>query len=266
MSFPEIVVCDGKYTLIMDPTNMRALRHGEPWRDLLGDGFIMALGHEILRLKETLAPVAGPLTTAPLDVAGIPRAWFLALIGIQRTHPEAIIAGGALRDLDNNRPVKDVDIFVHGKGIESLFDLRTWLVGTYKVDCDEIDEKKVYPISDGNDVVGYFDAHFEGMTVPTQIIMLRTSDIGAVDRMDYGICRISFDGTTLTRTPEYIIDQRDKVFRLRIDRGAVGMASSVHRFARLQAKYQGWPFEPFDADPFSFAIAQDSDLSEGLLS
>lgn len=51
----EIVVCDGKYTLIMDPCNMRALRYGEPWRDLVGDGFVMALGQEIERQQDRLA-------------------------------------------------------------------------------------------------------------------------------------------------------------------------------------------------------------------
>lgn len=50
----RITVCDGKYTLIMEPGNLRALRYGEEWRDLIGDGFVMALGHEILELKADL--------------------------------------------------------------------------------------------------------------------------------------------------------------------------------------------------------------------
>ena len=51
----HLTVAEGKYTLVMDPTNMRALRYGEPWRDLVGDGFVMALGHEIERLRKELA-------------------------------------------------------------------------------------------------------------------------------------------------------------------------------------------------------------------
>lgn len=59
MSEPEhITVCDGKYTLIMEPMNMRALRYGEPWRDLVGDGFVMALGQEISALREALSTLA----------------------------------------------------------------------------------------------------------------------------------------------------------------------------------------------------------------
>lgn len=49
----RITVEGGKYTLVMDPTGLRALRYGEDWRDLAGDGFVMALGHEILALRET---------------------------------------------------------------------------------------------------------------------------------------------------------------------------------------------------------------------
>lgn len=51
----HIVVADGKYTLVMDPSNLHALRYGEPWRDLVGDGFVMALGHEIEDLRAALA-------------------------------------------------------------------------------------------------------------------------------------------------------------------------------------------------------------------
>jgi hypothetical protein len=50
----HITVCDGKYTLILDPSNLRALRYGEAWRDLTGDGFVMALGQEIVELREKL--------------------------------------------------------------------------------------------------------------------------------------------------------------------------------------------------------------------
>lgn len=51
----EITVYDGKYTLIMDPSGLRALRYGEEWRDLVGDFFVMALGYEILELRARVA-------------------------------------------------------------------------------------------------------------------------------------------------------------------------------------------------------------------
>lgn len=47
----HIEIEGGKYTLILDPGNLRALRYGEPWRSLIGDGFIMSLGQEIEELQ-----------------------------------------------------------------------------------------------------------------------------------------------------------------------------------------------------------------------
>jgi hypothetical protein len=43
----------GKYTVIHnDGMNLHALRHGEAWRDLSGDGLILAMAQEIEALRE----------------------------------------------------------------------------------------------------------------------------------------------------------------------------------------------------------------------
>lgn len=44
---------DGKYTIVFDEKTGRleALRYGEPWRDLVGDGLVLAMLQEIDRLK-----------------------------------------------------------------------------------------------------------------------------------------------------------------------------------------------------------------------
>lgn len=44
-----------KYEIILDNTNgfeFKALRHGEEWRDLVGDNLILQMFYEILQLKE----------------------------------------------------------------------------------------------------------------------------------------------------------------------------------------------------------------------
>jgi hypothetical protein len=66
----HITVEGGKYTLVLDPANFHALRHGEPWRDLCGDGFVMALGHEIEALREILGDLVAAVE--PLKVRGTP--------------------------------------------------------------------------------------------------------------------------------------------------------------------------------------------------
>ena len=48
-------VGDGKYTIIFhDSGSMEALRYGEPWRDLTGDGLVLAMLQEIDSLKAAL--------------------------------------------------------------------------------------------------------------------------------------------------------------------------------------------------------------------
>ena len=44
---------DGKYTLIFDNAgNFEALRYGDKWRDLVGDGMVLAMLQEVERLRE----------------------------------------------------------------------------------------------------------------------------------------------------------------------------------------------------------------------
>lgn len=42
---------DGKYTYLLDEGAQKALRYGEPWRDLCGDKFIYSMACEIERLQ-----------------------------------------------------------------------------------------------------------------------------------------------------------------------------------------------------------------------
>lgn len=65
----------GKYSVIHDSgTNLHVLRYGEPWRDCNGDGFILALAHEVETLREQISAVKPathspwqPIETAPQD-------------------------------------------------------------------------------------------------------------------------------------------------------------------------------------------------------
>jgi hypothetical protein len=64
METPELdlnlTVADGKYTVQRGPqTNLRALRYGEPWRDLVGDNLIFYLAFELQEAREKLAKLEG---------------------------------------------------------------------------------------------------------------------------------------------------------------------------------------------------------------
>lgn len=180
--------------------------------------------------------------------ADIPAAWTQALDAIQQIAP-AVMAGGCLRDLDNGREVKDIDIFVSDRGARAngLYALREQLIEA-DLACAEIDESKMYPVGDGNDLIGCIDMEFADCCPPVQIIMVACSLDRILERFDYGICRISFDGTVLVRHPDYIADREAKLFRLRLHRDHQQLSASVHRFARLTRKYEDWRFVPHTSD------------------
>ena len=57
----QVSLNDGKYTYILYKSGRHeALRYGESWRDLTGDGFIMALGQKIEQLIAALNEAAPP--------------------------------------------------------------------------------------------------------------------------------------------------------------------------------------------------------------
>jgi len=174
----------------------------------------------------------------------IPQSWCDALAAIQQVRPDAVLAGGCLRDLDNGRPVKDLDIFVRGCGVDELESLADKLGGA-GLDCAEVDTDSLYPVGDLTDLTGFFEVRFAGIAQPVQMIMVEWDTAHIVDRFDYGICRIAFDGRELTRAPEYEDDKEKKVFRLRRRREGPELESSVHRYARLVQKYEGWRFGAF---------------------
>jgi hypothetical protein len=45
----------GEYTVIQEPDGrLHALRHGQPWREMLGDNLVLSLAQEVERLREQL--------------------------------------------------------------------------------------------------------------------------------------------------------------------------------------------------------------------
>lgn len=58
----RITTLDGKYTVVLtNEGRLHALRYGQPWRDCIGDGLILALAQDIetlrARLKTTQATI-----------------------------------------------------------------------------------------------------------------------------------------------------------------------------------------------------------------
>ena len=179
------------------------------------------------------------------DLNDIPESWRAALACIQEVLPSAVMAGGCLRDRDNGRAVKDIDIFAHGYGESDLWDAHAALKA-HGLALEDIDMEKMYPV-DGAELIGVIDVR-QGpwpLALPVQIIMTTWDTDKIVQRFDYGICRIAFDGQKITRSDDYLLDKHNKVFRLVRERTAEQLEASVMRYARLSPKYEGWPFKAY---------------------
>ena len=186
----------------------------------------------------------------------IPREWTELLRRIQAVCPSAVIAGGALRDLDNGREVKDIDVFIRCESEGQAHSAKAALEAAgFEIGFDETGfGLTVYPEDQNLEVVAVMDL-LDGFTPPVQLVFTNWDTAQIVDRFDYGICRLSWDGETLVRPDEYDEDKLAQQFRLRRDRPTpVSMRGSVHRYARLVAKYPGWTWWPYET-PDDFAIS-----------
>jgi len=188
----------------------------------------------------------------------IPPSWGALLRSIRAVCPTAVLAGGALRDLDNGREVKDLDIFIYADSDKQAFSgIRDLTAAGFEVSYDETFEGgKAYPEDQNLEVIQIADLEpVEGWAV--QLIFVRWDTARIIDRFDYGICQMSWDGEVLTKGEHYEADKAAQVFRLRRARPTpISMRGSVKRYARLTAdKYPGWDWAAYaDEDPLSFAV------------
>lgn len=181
----------------------------------------------------------GPQPTA------VPARWTEIINKIRRRFPEAVIAGGAIRELLNGKldQVKDIDVFVRGNGDDP----------TYKMveDCLGYSGAKLFASGpsapDGTrygnlTVSGMYEFPYGHAPEPRPRIQIIVKDWGEmtsqqfVDRLtnnfDIGLCRAWYDGKNIHVTAAYVCDHLGKnltVFR--------EDEYTPARLGRLTAKY-----------------------------
>ena len=146
-----------------------------------------------------------------------------------------------MRDFHNDRPVKDIDIFVPATAdldqIERLFvDVPTHKLSKTTKSSDYFDfadatvrEAREYtPLYTGLpiNIIAMADSHF-----PIEVNM---------NRFDFGLCRIAYDGVKLYQPEEYWHDVANQVLTLRRCENQTQMDRSLERYKRFAAKYE-WP-------------------------
>jgi len=210
----------------------------------------------------------------------LPKEWRTVLHSIQETGaPEAIIGGGALRDLFNKRAIKDVDIFLQSRGSERKN--KKFLQAAFKASKLPVVEQAVYSggYSDGREAFpspkkttlqekahrGYGEirpaSNSEAWTIiaganrteynvifvdgPLGAAMARATENATsatrpmVSVFDFGLCQIGFDGQEIYTTAKYRNDVQKQEINLDRDNG-----TTRQHLERLVKKYPDWKLCP----------------------
>jgi hypothetical protein len=180
----------------------------------------------------------------------VPAGWQRALEIIHMDFPDAVIAGGALRDLILGREIKDIDVFAHANGnydtpwtSAQLKGCMDHYLGPSKISINEAFAKACPAITGVVCAVEIWARY----TLPNPVQLILTpfpvTLRSAVARIDFGLCRVAYDGKTLYRSPEFDYDAENKQFTLyRADNDRQYWRSQA-RWERFQAKYEGWPMD-----------------------
>lgn len=170
----------------------------------------------------------------------IPKEWLDVLTEIQAIFPGAVIAGGALRDLYNERPIKDVDIFIptdphnlEGK-YEEIWDM-------FAGENIELDSSTVYGVKIKEDADRDLYAIFKLVRPDYKYdLIVCMPSACKIDTFDINICQLCHDGVQLHATEAYHEAVRTKTLKVmnvnRTDRNKA-------RLERLLQKYTDFKVE-----------------------
>ncbi len=167
----------------------------------------------------------------------IPHEWQTVLAAIQTRFPTAIIGGGALRDTIMGKEVKDVDIFIEMPDMsdDELCKVLTEITGHHF--GRSVPESVVhYVFGSGSDVACVCD----GGVYQVIATWTPTDTATAMRRFDFGICRVTYDGINLVRSPDFDRDVESKTFTLLRCNSTQEFARSMERWKRISPKYDGY--------------------------
>lgn len=127
--------------------------------------------------------------------------WCKALQEVKSFAKEAIIAGGALRDLNTDAVVKDLDIFI--QYFDGLEDKLIEVYGKDNIRMLSQASEEDYDGIDGTMMGGVYEVKSEHCDIPVQIISLVkfVSAQKQLDRFDIGLCMLCHDGIRYLTDP-----------------------------------------------------------------
>lgn len=182
----------------------------------------------------------------------VPVNWQVVLKKVQEVFPGACIAGGALRDLDHERHVKDVDIFCPVSeesfvDVESI-DEKYYSMLVEKFPLITLKAVSTYGRSDlQRQIYAVYNVTDDTGMVYEIIIIVAKDEVAIIEMFDLSICQIGYDGQLIYRTKAYDDGKLDKVIRVmnvnRCDR-------QNNRMDRMLEKYPDYTGERLPDDEF----------------
>lgn len=173
-----------------------------------------------------------------LTKSSIPQGWRTILADIQRVAPVSIIAGGALRDLIHEVEPKDIDIFVSAgeDTIENRLLEIEWALNTHGY---ERHRAHVMGYISGGEVTKSVEFRGPEGMIPVNVIVTPAPrlDLDWIERFDFTVCQIAFDGERVFSTHACDADHRAKVFRFTREDD---MERSQMRVERIMQRYPDW--------------------------
>lgn len=170
----------------------------------------------------------------------IPDMWKAVLKEVQQVFPDAVIGGGCLRDLYFNKEPKDIDIFISNSTNDQI--------SKYLCECDEITVARDMPSYNGlsnSDVTRVITCTWKNLKaddLPVELIAVSVDKDAILNRFDYGICQITYDGDKIHYTSRFIIDSRCKCFTLVRCDNQDQFNRSFKRWERLSERYPEFIF------------------------
>jgi hypothetical protein len=178
-------------------------------------------------------------------IKAIPQEWLDVLKEVHAVFPSAVIAGGALRDLMHERPIKDVDIFipVHKDYVGALDNAFEAIWDLFAGEDCTLDPDSQYGVHKPEEADRDLYAIFKLNRRYKYDLILCTPDAARIDTFDINICQITCDGKHVKMTGAFAHGFLTKTLKVmnvnRTDRNAA-------RMERIALKYPDYTVEAND--------------------
>lgn len=188
----------------------------------------------------------------------IPTTWRACLAAVRRHAPDAVLAGGALRDLAAGVPHADLDVFVRAEKLRDVIELahaidyrepdmrkRVCPGDWFAADCNL--DREEYRRAFGRSLVGVGELVGPGRE-RVQIIGLDTFGDGLISSLltefDFAACRFAFDGAEIHVGHGALEDIAARRFTLTRAPNGRELLRSIRRYERWAAdRFRGWSLE-----------------------